>query len=73
MTTVEADLTPEEYAKLVNRAKSEGISLRKLVRNVILRFLKSENINPEDPFFKVVVDGPPNDDAATKHDQYLYG
>jgi hypothetical protein len=73
MTTIQTDLTPEEHEQLLARAKAEGVPVRELVRKVILRFLHPDSVNPNDPIFKVVVDGPADDDAAIEHDQYLYG
>jgi hypothetical protein len=35
--------------------------------------LDSLEIDSSDPIFKLNIQGPPNDDAGSQHDQYLYG
>jgi len=76
MKVVQTELSEPEYALLAEYARRRSDSIKNVVREAIRRLALSEEVDPDDPIFKL---GPlvkrtgKTEDLSDRHDHYLYG
>ncbi|MGV9170446.1 MAG: hypothetical protein ACOC38_10970 [Promethearchaeia archaeon] len=73
MKVVQIEISNEEHAILVRRARQAGKSLEEILRSLILSYLSSGNVNPDDSFFDLRFEGKNGEHGSMKHDTILYG
>ena len=55
------------------RAREANKTIKELVRNIISSYLLGEQIEPDDPFFKLRFKGKRGERGSVEHDRVLYG
>ncbi|MBD3160449.1 MAG: hypothetical protein GF309_16835 [Candidatus Lokiarchaeota archaeon] len=73
MKTVQIEISDEERAILVSRAKQAGKSLEELLRSLIRSYLSSAKVNPNESFFDLKFEGKKGERGSVNHDTALYG
>jgi len=78
---VRTELDLEEYQSLVRVAEKKGLTIKKALREAVLRWISEESgIDPRDPIFDIALGrrkaqdwGKGTERASIDHDKVLYG
>jgi len=78
---VRTELDLEEYQSLVRVAEKKGLTIKKALREAVLRWISAESgIDPRDPIFDIALGrrkaqdwGKGTERASIDHDKVLYG
>jgi hypothetical protein len=73
MKVVQTTISSEEHALLTARAHEENKTIKELLRQIIKSYLLSEEVDPDDPYFKLKFKGKKGEKASIEHDEILYG
>ncbi len=73
MKVVRTEVSSEEHALLVQRAKESQKSLKELLRAIIRSYLSSEGVDADNPFFALKFKGEKGERGSVDHDATLYG
>ncbi len=72
MKAVKTVLSEEEHALLAARTREANKTIKELVRNIVRSYLLGEQIEPDDPFFKLRFRGERGERGSEEHDRVLY-
>lgn len=76
MTLIQAQIPEGEYRLLRQIADRSGEPMKEIVRKALHAYLTDERVNPDDPIFHLFplgASGSKAHDAASQHDELLYG